>query len=520
MLFRPFKSLFILSMLSGIYLPAPSQQIEVTASKQDVNMGATSVHKIIGHDQDHFYVLKFHSNQYHLELLDQELNLLHEEPIKLYEKLRIYKLETVIHFYNDLYIFVSRRKFDGIGLYYQRIDKTSLLPTTGFIEITNIQFIRGNWADFHFTLSRRETKLLIACRNKLALPRAQFNEFYVYGEDLNLIWEKKDSYKYSGQGPRENYYIVDETGNVSVLSLVKRESILSLFRENRNLYTIYRYTRNGEEFQEYPVTLGERYIRGIKIIAGNYGDLICSGLYSERYKTGMRGTFFFKIDPVTGRIYDNYLNEFDDALLDQLAEIREPIIQDEELIQYTITDMVLRENDKVVMIAEQIFDQTYNTFNNLIVTCYDNSGQVYWNRIIDKNQSFNIYKLAEDSIDIYNYRDYIMETGFLNPYYDNYCSYALMAPVDESGIVIFYNDDIRNLDDREKKKAFNRPKKSYILAVSIDEFGNISKQPVLPWERKMLFPEPIRFYDTLHNCIVIPAFRYRKFNYYKITASF
>lgn len=520
MIFRRFKTLFYISILAGIYLPANSQQIEVTASKHNVNSGTISVHKIIGHDQDHFYVLKFHSNQYYLEQLDQDLNLIHEQRVKLFEGLRTYELETVVHFHNDLYIFVSRRKFNEIGLYYQKIDKTNLLPTTGFVEIANIHFIKGNWADFHFALSRRETKLLIACRTKLLWSGAQFNEFYVYGEDLNLIWEKKDSYKYSGRGPRDNYYLVDETGNVSVLSLLQRESIFSLFRENRNLYTIYRYTRNGEEFIEYPVTLGEKYIRGINIIAGNYGELICAGLYSERFKTGMRGTFFFKIDPLTGRIYDNYLNEFDDALIDQLAEIREPIIQEEELIKYSITDMVMRANDKIIIVAEQIFDQTYNTYNNLIVTCYDNNGQVYWNRIIDKKQSFNIYNLVSDSIDVSNYRDYVMETGFFNPSYNNYCSYALMAPVDESGIIIFYNDNIRNLDDPEKKKAFNRPKKSYILAVSIDEFGNISEQPVLQWKRKMLFPEPIRFYDTLHNGIVIPAFRYRKFNYYKITASF
>ena len=56
------------------------------------------------------------------------------------------------------------------------------------------------------------------------------------------------------------------------------------------------------------------------------------------------------------------------------------------------------------------------------------------------------------------------------------------------------------------------------MAVTIDEYGNINKQPLLKWKKKALFLEPIRFYDTLHNSIVIPAFRYRKFNYYKITA--
>ncbi|MBN2481694.1 MAG: hypothetical protein JXB19_08145 [Bacteroidales bacterium] len=520
MRFGNFRSLLFILWLTGLHLPGTSQEIEVTLSRTDITSGTTSLHKIIGHDAEHYYVLKFHSNQFHLERLDQDLNLLREEPVKLHEGLRTYELETVVHFYNDLYIFVSRRGLNDIILYYQRIDKTNLLPVTDFIEFANIDFIKGNWADFHFALSRYETKLLIACRTKLLWSGAQFNEFYVLGEDLNLIWHRKDSYDYTGQGPRDNHYIVDEIGNVSILSLLQRESILSLFRENRNLYTIYRYSQNGEEFNEYPVTLAERYIRGIQIIAGEYGELICAGLYSEIFKTGMRGTFFFKIDPLTGRIYDNYLNEFDDALLSQLAELKEPTLQDQELIKYVITDMVMRENGKIIIIAEQIFDQNYNTYNNLIVTCYESNGQVYWSRIIDKNQDINAQYTAGAPVETADYRDYIMETGYFDQEFVNYCSYALMAPLDENSIIIFYNDDIRNLENTEEKKRFNRPRKSYILAVTIDEFGNIYKQPLVKWERRALFPEPMRFYDTLYDTIIIPAFRYRKFNYYKITAGF
>jgi len=92
--------------------------------------------------------------------------------------------------------------------------------------------------------------------------------------------------------------------------------------------------------------------------------------------------------------------------------------------------------------------------------------------------------------------------------------------LDESGIILVYNDDIRNLENPEEKRGFNRPKKSYLLSVAIDEFGNLFRKPLVSWKKKALFPEPIRFYDTRYNTIVIPAFRYRKFNYYKITAGF
>ncbi|MBN2614018.1 MAG: hypothetical protein JXB00_20845 [Bacteroidales bacterium] len=511
-------SLVLLTVLASFN--AVSQEIEIVQSKPEFNYGSTNLHKVIGHDNENFYIVKFHGNQYHLEKLDKDLNLLLEAPIKLFEGLKTYDLETVVHFHGELYIFVSRRRLNDITLFYQKIDKSNLQAATELIELTNMKFIKGNWADFHFALSRRETKLMVACRIKLHWSKVQFNEYYVLGKNMEVVWKKNDSFEFSGQGPRDNKYIVDEKGNISILSLLKRESILSLFSDIKNVYTIYRYTGNGAYFREYPITLKDRYIRGIKVIGNDKGELVCAGLYSELFRAGVRGTFFFKIHPDDGGIYDNTLNEFDDAMLEQLAESKEPTIEKEELIKYVMTDLVERDNGKIFLIAEQLFEQTFNTYNNLIITCYDTLGQVYWNQVIKKKQDFNINLLEKSEIEPADYRDYVMETGSLDMYLENYCSYALMAPLDENDIYIFFNEDIRNLDNPEKYKNFNRPRKSYILGVRIDEYGNITSQPVIKWKKRALYPEPIRFYDTLGNTIIIPAFKGRKYNYYKITARF
>jgi len=74
--------------------------------------------------------------------------------------------------------------------------------------------------------------------------------------------EQEDYFEFSGQGPRENIYLVDEQGNISILSLIKRESIISLFQDIKNSYTIHRYTNDGATFREYPMALENRYIRG------------------------------------------------------------------------------------------------------------------------------------------------------------------------------------------------------------------------------------------------------------------
>jgi hypothetical protein len=509
---------FAVLLLAGLTAQLEAQEIALAESKMDVNPSTTKMHKLFAHDQDYYYVIRFYANQYYLEKLDQNLEPLLEEPIKLFQGINTFQLEGVIHFHNELYVFFSFTRIAEIVLYYQKIDKSTMKPYSAPVVLTTIHTIKGAWASFFFSLSHRETKLLIACRTKLTWRRDQYNEYYVYDEDLSLVWKRKDTYEFKGQGPRDNIYVVDDIGNISILSLLKQENIISLFRKFRNLYTIYRYTHEGNDFMEYPVTLEKTYIRDINIISGEQGELYCAGLYSESFDVGVRGTFFFMIDPATGRIYDRTLNPFDNALLTQAETNKEPMLQNTELVNYNITDMVLRSNGRIFLIAEQVFDQTQNTYNNLIVTCYDINGSVYWTRAVEKRQDFNYRTVAATGYELTDFRDFMMDTGYISANIENYCSYALLAPWDETGIVLFYNDHIRNLEQSGKRRSFNQPKKSYLLAVSIDEYGNMTKTPVKIWKKKANFPEPMRFYDDHHGTIVIPAFRYRKCNYLKIKA--
>jgi hypothetical protein len=510
-----FLLIFILSFHFGIF----SQNISITESEHDFNFGSISLHKVFGHDDGFFYVVKFHSNQYYIEKLDKNLNTVKTSVIKLHEGLKTYDLENIVHFHDEIYVFSSRRRFDDNILYYHKIDKETLKASTDFIKLAQIDFIKGNWADFHFALSRRETKLLIACRIKLNLSKVQFNEYYVFDKDMEPVWQKKDMIEFKGQGPRDNKYIVDEEGNISILSLIRRSNIFDLFRSEKNIYTIYRYSNFGETYREYSVTFPERYIRGIKISGDDNGNLICAGMYSELYRSGVRGTFYFRIDRETGMIFDSHFHPFEDQLIADLLIEKEPLLADEELLSYVMTDLIIRNDKKTILIAEQVFAQSYNTYNNLIITCFDATGQVYWTKTIPKKQDFDIRYLQNIEVDPEDYRDYVIETGSIDMVIENYCSYALLAPLDKSGIVIFYNDNIKNLSNQGKMKSFSSPRKSYIAAVTIDEYGNMNKQTLHKWRKKSLFPEPLRYYFNLNETVVIPAFKGRKYNYYKITSN-
>ena len=256
------------------------------------------------------------------------------------------------------------------------------------------------------------------------------------------------------------------------------------------------------------------------MLSAETGDLVCAGLYSDAYFEGASGIFFFKINASDGRIYSDQIHKFSQEFIERLSGDPDAWLKDTELYKYKVSDLVLRDNGNIILIAEQLYDQSYETYNNLIVASFDVDGKFHWEQVIKKNQNFNITMLEGKEIETEQYRDLVIRNGFIDYSIENYCSYALLAPLDRDEIVIFYNDNIKNIENLAKPKSFGHPKKSYLSAVYIDRFGNATKMELLKWKRKSLYIEPIRYYHNLKNTIIIPAFRGRKYNYYKLDVNF
>jgi hypothetical protein len=344
----------------------------------------------------------------------------------------------------------------------------------------------------------------------------QYNEFYVYNKGMNLDWEKRDYYEFEKQGPRDNKYIIDEFGNLSVLSLIERENIMDLFKDVKNVYQIYRYTNKGEKFKEYPVKYNDKYIRGISIVAGKTGDIICTGLYSNMYRDGIKGSFFLSIDSLNNQISGFSFQPFQDNLIRKMEKLDEPFLAEDELIQYELTDLFIQKSGRIIMIAEQFFEQNFNTYNNLIINSFNPNGDLFWAQVIPKRQDFPVDFLDNFEQEPEDYRQYLINTGVIHPSIINYSSYGLMTPLDKNDIVLFFNDHKKNITQDVKIHNFNNPRKSYTAAVRIDEYGNIHKEELIHWKRREPFPVVLRLYDTLEGIVIIPAFKGRKYTYYRV----
>ena len=102
---------------------------------------------------------------------------------------------------------------------------------------------------------------------------------------------------------------------------------------------------------------------------------------------------------------------------------------------------------------------------------------------------------------------------------DNFCSYAMFAPLDENKIEILYNDNLKNYSSKQRKKprSFNPNGKSCLIQVEIDEYGNSSKHVIHCRKKRDPVPLVMDFYDTKTNSIIILNKRYIKYKFSKLS---
>ncbi|MFW6371247.1 MAG: hypothetical protein ACOC10_08600 [Bacteroidota bacterium] len=500
---------------------AQSPDYSTMESDKQIAFSSMDYMEFVGHDDTSYYVIKHQQSRYKIQRLNSELNPVHEEFISEWQNRKSYNLEYAVHFHNTIYVFFSRRGIFNNALYVQTIDKNTLLQDSDLEEIVFVEDIKGNYADFHFALSRDETKLLVASRIKLNLKNTQFNEFYVYGEGLNPVWDRKDIYEFERKGPRQNKYLVDDFGNVSILSLIRQSSLFTIASPIKDVYKIFRYTNNGTVFQEYPVLFENTYIRDIDIVADKEGGLVCVGLYSHLFPNGIRGSFFMRINARSGMTGQPKFHAFDKYMLEQLDAskyYREAVIDNAELTSYYITGLLVRADGDIILITEQFYDQNFNTFNNLIITRFSRDGYLNWQNVIRKRQDYPVNYLLTPELTTIGKEVYDIESyNYSPPIPKNLCSYALIAPLESKDIVILFNDHIKNLDNNSKPKNFNNRKKSFLTAVHVSADGRMTDIAVRKAKgRRGVYPQPLDYYDKKNNEIIIPMYWGRRYKYLRV----
>jgi hypothetical protein len=450
---------------------------------------------IIGFDQTGFYSL-VDDYTWAIEHYDQNLNNTKREYLDLSVGLRSRELEALVHFHDTLYLFTSEIRFNSRILYVQTIDKETLKQNQDEKIIIESHDLGGWGAEFHIVLSRLENKLLLVSRTVVYGRKIQDVTFISFGKGLIKEWQASDQIQHDKKIYEEAEFVIDESGNAYMLCLFYDPVLLQHFDERKNSYVILAVTDSGQSVKQYHVDFPNKYIRGIEIEPALNNDLTCAGFYSPSLNDyTIDGLFFFNIDHDYKIMKDLKFHELGQYLLEESMDLKTGH-ESKYLYNFYLDHLVLRKNGNYILTGEQAFEQDYDTYMNIIVIALNPQGDIFWERVINKSQNQE-----------------------LNSYPD-YSSYCLFAPPSWNKAMILFDENLLNLNRPADKDPHNfvYNQKAYLSCIEIGEFGEVGKNIIYIKKRKrMLTPAPLYFYDMKNNEMVIPALRFKKFKFIKLT---
>jgi hypothetical protein len=208
----------------------------------------------------------------------------------------------------------------------------------------------------------------------------------------------------------------------------------------------------------------------------------------------VNGIFYLELDNAETRFRAERFYEFEPWFLTE-AIAQTPKREPEEMFDFRVRELIRRNNGSVIFLAENQFDQNYDTYQNIIVASFSPEGNLDWTRVVRKRQGIDSGNKV------------------------NYSSFCVHAPWYSDVVYLIFNDDIKNSEwaADENIRSFHPNGKANLKIVGVGPSGELSSDIVYRKIRKrMKTPVPLQGYDKLNDEVVIPLLRYKKYNYLKL----
>lgn len=261
--------------------------------------------------------------------------------------------------------------------------------------------VRGK---FNIKASPDSSHLLLFSKLPRSLGDADNYAFRVFDNNMSLVWELNSELPYEADRFTIESHQIDNDGNVYVLGkYVDERSKGFLNLPTSYQFIILAYQANSKTPAMYALVNEDKFVTTLSFQVANDGDLICAGFYTVG--AGIRGTFFAKVDPFDGRVYDQRYSEFDiDFITEGLSnwELRraqkaeaDATRPGAELNRYVVRKLIKDSNDGVTLIAEQHYIEDVGGgearailyyHNDIIITHIDAEGNTDWVARIPKLQ--------------------------------------------------------------------------------------------------------------------------------------
>jgi len=469
---------------------AQNLNFKIKWGKEFKASGRSSLNDIVGHDAKGIYVVKERyrsalagGTDYTLEHFDNNFSPAQSFDLDMEEEGNDCQVDYILHLKNKIFLFysVADRKSKLNTLFVKEVDKTTLQPKKEKKKIGEINYegkSKHNTGRFFFRISRDSSKVMVVYSLPYEEDDPEAFGFNVLDDQLNSIWQKDISIPYSDKLFDIESFRVDNQGNAYLLGLVYKEKRKSKRKGLPNYsYEVFAFRDKGTAMKQYPIHLEDRFLSDMQIEILDNRNLVCAGFYSEKGTLSIRGTYFLVVDASTKEIKTKSFKEFDiDFITQNMSEReaekvtrKEEKGEEVEMYEYDLDKLLVGKDGSAMLIGEQYFMRsvtsttmingmmstrtTYHYYYNDIITVKINpSGQIQWAQKIPKSQHT------------------INDGGF-------YSSYT-MAIV--NGKVCFlFNDSPKNLEEETKGRPANyNAKKSVVVIVSLDQNGNLTKQPI------------------------------------------
>ena len=508
------RTTFLISLFTlGIFtigLAQPDGKTKLDWGQELSKPSNTFLSKIITSNETGIYALRERTKQQgfdgpskiYLEHYTPQMKL--RKSVKLdmkYHKKRV-EFESIIPFGGKMYLFTSfNNEAKKINyLFAQEVDYRRLTPSKKLTKVAeNPTKNRAAEGYFDFSISKDSSKLLIYNQNPELRKTQETFSIYVYDQEMNPLWEKEITLPYPDQNVNIESFEIDNDGNVYILNTVFDKGAKEIKRGRSNYrYSILAYSASGEKIVEYPLELENYFITDLTFKIANDGHLVFAGFYSQKGTASARGTYFFRLNPITEEVYANNTKEFDFDLLTadlsnrkrsraEKAEQSGDVNKQAELRSFSLDHLILRNDGGAVLVGEQYYVDVVNSFDNFVGGRFGGAGG---NRV-DYYYHYNDLIVANirpnGEIDWATRIPKEQETRNDGGYFS---SYAMSIVRDK--LFFIFNDDSRNYDrDDDRLYGFSgNSKRTLISLAQINRDGSLEMSPLINNEQDNLLFRP------------------------------
>ncbi len=348
--------------------------------------------KYIGANSQNYYFLRdkeggtFEINKRKalLERYDSNLKLAKVKELDLeYAKKRL-TIEDAILMKNAFFAFYTffNRTSNTKYLFAQKYDLNSLESIGDIIKLSEQKETTLDEVSFGIKMSKDSTKLLIISHPTDTKENVTFG-INVYDSELHPLWNKSEILKYKVTAYSIEQYIVDNNANCYIVGQLYEKDKIK--KKGNYIYDILTYLNNGTKQDDYEIKQGEKYLTNLTFSINKENELVCSGYYSEKDISSIKGVYYFILNPKDGSLKSQNFKPFDFQIRSENlsdrgkrkaleAEKEKNIEKSAELNNYEFKDFRLRSDNGGLLISEQIYTTQEGGNNN-----YNYNGYGYGN---------------------------------------------------------------------------------------------------------------------------------------------